>query len=112
VTDTSIPASSAKAARRDAGALTRYRIMAYITGTMLLICCVVALPLEYAAGQSWVWVLWMFHGYLFIVYVIVAVHLGLLRRWNLGKLGLVALAGTIPLLVFFIERRIVAEPRP
>jgi integral membrane protein len=110
VTDTATTAAAATAARRDRRALARYRVMAYITGVMLLLCCVVALPLEYLADQHWVWVLWMLHGYLFIVYIIVAVHLGLLRRWSLGKLALVALAGTIPLLVFFVERRIVAEP--
>ncbi|MCW2526377.1 MAG: rane protein [Pseudonocardiales bacterium] len=95
--------------RRDARALLRYRVMAYTTGVMLLLCCVVALPLEYGFGVSWVWVLWMLHGYLFIVYVITALHLGLIRRWNLPKLGLIAVAGTIPLLVFFMERRIVSE---
>lgn len=95
--------------RRDAGALLRYRIMANVTGVMLLLCCVVALPLEYGAGVSGVWVLWMLHGYLFIVYIITALHLGLLRRWKLPKLGLVVIAGTIPLMVFFVERRIVAE---
>ena len=96
-------------ARRDAGALLRYRIMAYVTGTMLLLCVVVALPLQYAAGVDGVWVLWMLHGYLFIVYLLAALHLGLIRKWALPKLGLVAVAGTIPVAVFFVERRITAE---
>ena len=101
--------TSAVQTRRDSGALLRYRVMAYVTGTMLLLCVGVALPLEYGFGVSGMWVLWMLHGYLFIVYVIAALHLGLVRRWELPKLGLVAIAGTIPLLVFFVERRITAE---
>ena len=33
-----------------AGALTRYRVMAYAVGVMLLVLVAVAIPLRYAAG--------------------------------------------------------------
>jgi integral membrane protein len=95
--------------RTDAGSLLRYRIMAYATGFMLAFCCVVAFPLEHLAGVKIMWVPWMLHGWLFIVYVLTAVDLGLRRRWPLLKLGIVILAGTIPFVVFFVEHRINQE---
>lgn len=102
--------TSAMLARRtDAGALLRYRIMAYATGFMLAFCCVVALPLRYGAGWTIMWVPWMLHGWFFIAYILTALDLGIRRRWSLVKLAIVVLAGTIPFLVFFVEHRINRE---
>ena len=95
--------------RTDAGALKRYRIMAYTTGVMLAFCCLVAWPLEHLAGVKIMWVPLNIKGWFFIVYVLTAVDLGLRRRWPLFKLGIVVLAGTIPFLVFFVEHRINQE---
>lgn len=104
--------SSVLSRRTDAGSLKRYRIMAYATGFMLAFCCLVAWPLEHLAGVKIMWVPWMLHGWLFIVYVLTALDLGLRRRWPLLKLGVVVLSGTIPFLVFFVEHRINQEEVP
>ncbi|MDQ6937364.1 MAG: DUF3817 domain-containing protein [Actinomycetota bacterium] len=110
---TSVPAGVAAdeafRARRNRQALLRYRIMAITTGVLLAVCTFIALPLKYLFDQPALSLLWVLHGFLFPVYLVTAADLGLRRRWNWLKLGLVLISGTIPLLVFFVERRVTAE---
>ena len=40
-------------------------------------------------------------------YVVVTLHMGLKLRWPLVRLGLVVIAGTIPLMSFVAERYVV-----
>ena len=88
----------------------RYRVMAYVTGTVLLIACFVAIPLTHvfhhpAFGR----VVWTMHGWLYLIYLMSAVHLAMARRWKPIRLILVLLAGTIPFLSFVMERRLSRE---
>ena len=88
----------------------RYRVMAYVTGTVLLIACFVALPLTYAADEpAFGKVVWTMHGWLYLLYLMAAVHLAMARRWKPVRLVLVLLAGTIPFLSFVMERRLSRE---
>ena len=90
--------------------LTRYRIMAYVTGVGLVLLVCVAMPLKYLADSpGMVHVIGMLHGYLYILYIIATFDLGSRRRWPLLKMLLVMLSGTIPFAVFFVEHRIVKE---
>jgi integral membrane protein len=94
------------------GALLRYRVMAYITGVMLLLLVFVAIPLKYFGHHPGpVVVIGTAHGYLFIVYLATALHLGILMRWPLLRLGLIMLAGTIPFMSFVAERSVVRQVR-
>lgn len=93
-------------------ALLRYRVMAYVTGTMLVVLVFVAVPLKYWADRPLLAaLLGAAHGFLFIVYLVAATDLGLRRRWQLPRLALVLVAGTIPFLAMFMERRITAQMR-
>ena len=88
----------------------RYRVMAYVTGVVLLIACFVALPLTYAADKpAFGKVVWTMHGWLYLLYLMAAVHLAMARRWKPVRLVLVLLAGTIPFLSFVMERRLSRE---
>ena len=96
--------------RRQAAALLRYRVMAYLTGTLLVLLVFVAVPLKYFADQPTLTsILGAAHGFVFIVYLIAAFDLGLRRRWDLTRFGLVLVGGLIPFLAFYMERRITAE---
>lgn len=91
-----------------AGALLRFRIMAWVTGVALLTLCL-AMILHYGFGlaDGMIAVVAPIHGYLYIVYLVTVVHLGLIKqRWPLLRVVLVMLAGTIPGLSFYFERRI------
>jgi integral membrane protein len=98
---------------RAAGVLKAYRFMAFLTGIVLLSGCV-ALILK--AATSWdmepgTGYLWVAHGYLYLVYVIVTGVLGFRLQWPLARYVLVALAGTIPTASFVAEHFVTRATR-
>ena len=93
-------------------ALLRYRVMAYIVGTLLVVLTLIGLPLKYGYGDDRV-VLWtgIPHGWLYMVLLLTAFDLGRRARWSWGRLVLIALAGTIPFLSFIAERSATRDVR-
>jgi integral membrane protein len=93
-------------------ALTRFRVMAYVVGVMLLLLVFVAMPLKYLADQPrLVEVIGPIHGFLYAVYLLVTLDLASRLRWRIVRTVLVMLAGTIPFLSFVAERRVVRDVR-
>jgi integral membrane protein len=100
------------ARRRLAASLLRYRVIAYIVGTGLLLLVLVAMPLKYFADSpGMVAVVGTAHGFLFLVYILAAVDLSFRARFSLVKGVLVIVAGTIPFFSFVAERKVTAELR-
>jgi integral membrane protein len=95
------------------GAVTRYRVMAYVTGALLIVLCFVAVPLKiFAHDGTLSTVVGMPHGMLcYPLYLLTTFDLYRRVRWPLGKVALIVLAGIIPFLTFYVERRVVAELR-
>lgn len=92
------------------GALLRYRIIAVVVGIGLVLLVVVGLPLKYIGNSGGlVAVVGPIHGFLYILYVLATLHLSTKARWPLGKIVLLALAGTIPFLSFVAERKVTHE---
>lgn len=88
------------------GAFLRYRIMAYTTGVLIILLFFVAVPIRYLGhNHGPVAVIGTAHGFLFMVYLVTALDLGIRLRWPWLRLGLVMLAGTIPFASFVAERR-------
>jgi integral membrane protein len=90
----------------------RYRIMAYVVGTLLVGLVCVGLPWKYLGGNPTV-VTWTAipHGYLYMLLLITAVDLGLKAKWSWKRLILIALAGTVPFLSFVAERSATKDVR-
>lgn len=93
-------------------ALIRYRVMAYIVGTLLVVLVCVGLPLKYLYGDGRV-VTWtgIPHGWLYMLLLITAVDLGRRAKWSWKRLLLIALAGTVPFLSFVAERSATKDVR-
>jgi len=108
--------------------LTRYRVLAYLTGVFLLL---LTLHVAVHAQQAWSldvpwsqahglgkWIpgadAWIpaTHGWLYLVYVISAVDLWMRTRLSAGRTALVVLAGTVPVMSFVAERWVTAQVRP
>lgn len=84
-----------------------YRVMAYVTGTMLIILCFVGIPLQVFAGDDAVAkIVGTAHGFLYIVYLVVAFTMTRLVRIRTASVTTVVVlaAGTIPVLTFVVER--------
>ena len=77
------------------GALTRYRVMAWVVGVLLLLLVFVHIPLR---------IIWdihtpvaVLHGWMFMIYVVTVIDLAMRCRWPIfPRTFLIALAGTIP----------------
>ncbi len=86
------------------GALLRYRVMAYVVGTLLIVLVCIAMPLKYFADMpQMVNVVGVAHGWLYALLLITAYMLGRKAGWPLTRLLLIALAGTVPFLSFVAE---------
>ena len=94
-----------------------YRVLALVVGVLLAFCALVAAPLKYLAtegsslqqfGES-ASIMWLFHGWLFMVYVVVAFLLARRARWSMAFTLLMLIAGLIPLLIFWVEHRVVQK---
>jgi integral membrane protein len=86
-------------------AVRRYRVMAYITGTVLIVLCFVGIPLQVAAGNDVIASdVGTLHGVLYIIYLVTAYLLARRLRLPLGPTILMLAAGTIPVLTFVVER--------
>ena len=95
------------------GALTRFRVMAFVTGFVLL-AGTIALILKWAGVKHMepgTGILWLFHGYLYLIYVITVAILGVKLRWPLARFALVMLAGTIPTMSFVAEHFVTRAAR-
>ncbi|MFD4642437.1 DUF3817 domain-containing protein [Lentzea sp. NPDC058436] len=91
------------------GALTRFRVMAYVVGVFLLL-LVVAMVLKYAADMDGAMkVVGPVHGFLYAIYLVISVDLALKLRWSIKGTALVLLAGTVPFLSFWAERKVVEK---
>lgn len=109
-----------------------YRVLAYVTGVFLIGLTFVAMPAKYLVGETSMFALapapeglehWfgpesplmlfiaMPHGYIYMLYVLVVLWVSLDRRWGAGRTLGVVLAGTIPILGFVVEHRVVKSER-
>jgi len=89
------------------GALIRYRVMAFVVGTALLLLTVVVifqlLGVDVKVAEE---VVAPTHGYLYLVYLVTAADLARRAHWHLGRILLVVAAGFVPFLAFIVEHRV------
>ncbi len=89
------------------GALTRFRVMAFVVGVMLLLLTLVAMPLKYIwHNPTAVMIVAPAHGWLFVVYLIAVGDLARRVQWSVSRILLIAVAGTIPFMSFVMERQV------
>ncbi|MFC5659315.1 DUF3817 domain-containing protein [Streptomyces nogalater] len=92
--------------------LTRYRVLAYITGVLLVLLCLSMIAkygLDMDGAADFTRVVAIAHGWLYVVYLVFAFDLGSKAKWPVGKQLWVLIAGTIPTAAFFVERKISRE---
>ncbi|MBM0231803.1 DUF3817 domain-containing protein [Micromonospora sp. STR1_7] len=90
-------------------ALTRYRAIAWIVGVVLILLVVVGMPLKYGFDNPVVVeTVGPAHGFLYMIYLVAAFDLSRRADWPLKRMLLVMLAGTVPFVSFYAERRVSA----
>lgn len=86
--------------------LTSFKWVARGEGISLLILLFIAMPLKYIwDNPSWVKVVGMIHGVLFVAYVAWAIWVYMELKWSLQRLALVILASIVPFGTFYVENK-------
>jgi integral membrane protein len=87
--------------------LVQYRILAFSTATLLIVLVFVGIPLQLAAHRPGVVnLVGTLHGFLYLVYLVVAFTLTRKLKVPKWKMGLILLAGTVPFCAFIAERKV------
>lgn len=95
-----------------------YRVLALVVGVLLIV-GVAASVMKYLLtdgsdlqqfGES-LSVIWLIHGWIYMVYVVVAFFLSRRAGWSLQYLVLMLLAGLIPVLIFWVEHNVASRLR-
>lgn len=94
------------------GALTRYRILALVVGTLLVL-LTIGMVLKYGPSDmpEMAGIVAPVHGFFYMVYLAGAYDLWRRTGWPLSKMVWIVLGGIVPLMTFFVERRIVQDAR-
>jgi integral membrane protein len=108
-------------------ALLRYRVMATIVGVLLIVLVLVGLPLNelHHVNAAWfpvgtsaqttgAWIsknLGVAHGWLYMLFLVVAFWLSRRARWDIAFTITTLLCGTIPILSFWAEHRATVRVR-
>lgn len=102
-------------------ALQRYQVAASVVGVLLIVLILVGLPLKYAhkpipalwpvgtrpqqVGDAITHYLGTAHGWLYMLFLVLAILLSRRAGWELGFTLVTLLCGTVPVLSFWAERR-------
>ena len=95
------------------GAVKRYRVMALVAGVMSLLLWFVDLPVAYLFNneewkQAVAWIPFV-HGWVYALYVLVAIQFSVKAQWSMKKIIWLILAGTLPIASIAAERRVVRQ---
>ena len=118
-----------------ASALLRYRVMANVVGVLLVVLILIGVPLAnfdgtamwgifpstpaiwvqgsqpHAVGEWITTVLGIAHGYLYMLFLVMAFLLSRRAAWPIAFTLVTLLCGTVPILSFWAERRATARVR-
>jgi integral membrane protein len=96
---------------RTARALRWFKLMAIVAGLAMFV-LIAEMVLKYGFDNE-VLTWWSpVHGVIFMVFVFTVWNLGTLLRWSIGRMVAIVLGACIPLVAFWIERRVAAEVEP
>jgi integral membrane protein len=100
------PISDVAAARK---ALSFFKVMAILVGIGLLVLCL-GMVLKYGYDKPGLSDFWdQKHGLLYMIYVGATANLGFKMRWSPGRMVAVMLAGVVPFLSFWAERKVAGQ---
>ena len=93
--------------------LIRFRLMAILCGVNLLLLIFGYMPAKYlfdaVETNKWLISIPIAHGYLYIVYILTALQIGVQKKMSLPIILALIAAGTLPFASFVAERRIVKK---
>lgn len=92
---------------RARAAFGRYKVMAYVTGGMLLLLTFEMVAKYFFNGGESVLGAWVaiVHGWIYVVYLITVFQVWSFMRWDFGRIAVLVAGGLVPVLSFIVERK-------
>jgi integral membrane protein len=86
--------------------LQSFKWIARAEGISFLVLLFIAMPLKYIWDDpSWVRVVGMAHGVLFVAYIAWAIFVKEIKQWEIKTLTIVILGSILPFGTFYIEKK-------
>tara|TARA_B110000967_G_C18708526_1_gene471497 strand:- start:22 stop:291 length:270 start_codon:yes stop_codon:yes gene_type:complete len=83
-----------------------FRFIAFLEGLSYLLLLFVATPVKYILGDpTYVKLLGMPHGVLFMAYIVFSVFMSFKQKWSIKVLLVVLLASIIPFGTFYVDKK-------
>lgn len=83
-----------------------FRITSFLEGISYLLLLFIAVPIKYFQGDaSYVKMLGMPHGILFMLYIVLAIVIQKQMKWNFKTLAIVLAASVIPFGTFYVDKK-------
>jgi integral membrane protein len=83
-----------------------FRIVSFLEGVSYLLLLFIAIPIKYLSDDpSYVKMLGMPHGILFMVYIILAFMIKKEMNWNNKDFGIVLLCSILPFGTFYMDKK-------
>ena len=81
-----------------------FRIIAFLEGVSYILLLFIAVPIKYSLGDpTYVKLLGMPHGLLFVAYIVFAFLIKENENWGIKDLGIVLLASILPFGTFYVD---------
>ena len=92
--------------------LSIFRIIALLEGVSYILLLFIATPIKYMADDpTYVRMLGMPHGLLFIAYIAIAVLLKPEQQWNKRTFLVILAASLIPFGTFYVDKKLLAKKK-
>lgn len=83
-----------------------FKWISILEGTSFLVLLLIAMPLKYIwEAPKMVEIVGMFHGILFVLYILGALWLYKAMNWNLKTLLVICVSSVLPLGPFYVEKK-------
>ncbi|MAV00635.1 MAG: hypothetical protein CMC37_03550 [Flavobacteriaceae bacterium] len=86
--------------------LKLFRIIAFFEGISYILLLFIAVPIKYVFDDpTYVKMLGMPHGILFMIYIIFSFIVNIKLKWNMKELFIILIASLVPLGTFYVDRK-------
>ena len=83
-----------------------FRIIAFLEGVSYILLLFIAVPIKYSLGDStYVKLLGMPHGILFVAYLLFAIIIKNNEKWNKTELFIILICSIVPFGTFYIDKK-------
>ena len=86
--------------------LKLFRIIAFFEGISYILLLFIAVPIKYVFDDpTYVKMIGMPHGVLFMIYIIFSFIVNIKLKWNMKELFIILIASLVPLGTFYVDRK-------